>query len=187
MNIKRWILIFDIVIASLFFVLWLSFIIPELTHWVHGKMEKKNESGWIVKVGDYVPTIKIEINDSTTITLDNHDGVILLHFLNDNESYTKDIEYIKEEIAEEYAYNEDFKVIGIACKMNKKATNNLKENLELNYDVVADKTNRIYEKFSMDETNICRCVLIGEDSKIIKLTKTHDELKELIKKIEEVL
>lgn len=187
MNIKRWILLFDIVIGSLFFVLWLSFIIPDFTKWVHGILERKDESGWIVKEGDYVPSIKIEINDSTTITLDNNEGVILLHFLNNDESCQEDIDYIKEGIVEEFGDKEDFKVIGIACKMSTKATHDLKEDLDLNYDVVADKTNRILEKFSKDETNISRCVLIGEDSKIIKLTKTHDELKELIRKIEDVL
>ncbi|MBO5864435.1 MAG: redoxin domain-containing protein [Bacteroidaceae bacterium] len=188
MKIKRCIYYFDITILSLLILLWLSFIIPEIKEWVHGILENKGKNEWIVKEGDKAPDFTIELNDSTRFTLSNNpDKVVLLHFFDENGSYEKNINFVREEIWDYYNSEENFILIGLACGMNKREVEIVKKEMEPQYDIVADKTKRILEKFSKAETDINRYVLIGEDGEILKLTYKDKESKELLREIAKAL
>ena len=186
MSAKKYILCFDLAIGFLLLVLYLSFSTPKISRLIHGDLENKSNTGFIVKEGDIAPDFSIDINDSTSFVLRDHrEEIIVLHFINGSSSYYNDTNYANDEIWAEYNYRNDFTILGIACGMNRKDVENMKSYNSLEYDIAADRTNKIHEKYSNDQTPSGGYVLIGKDGKIIK-TYNYSEREELIKKIERV-
>lgn len=181
MSIKRCILLFDAVIASLLFLLVLSFEIPAFAKWLHGIEEKIEEkkSSFIVKEGDMAPQFEIDLLDGTKFSLNDMSGnLVLIQFFNMEARSKEDVQYVKTDIIGKYGKEEKFNYVAVACDCRE---DELLKDVEWDdkSKVANDPVGKVFNLFSKQGTSVSRCVLVDEDGKILKLAETPEELKKL--------
>lgn len=181
MSIKRCILLFDAVIASLLFLLVLSFEIPAFAKWLHGIEEKIEEkkSSFIVKEGDMAPQFEIDLLDGTKFSLNDMSGnLVLIQFFNMEARSKEDVQYVKTDIIGKYGKEEKFNYVAVACDCRE---DELLKDVESDdkSKVANDPVGKVFNLFSKQGASVSRCVLVDEDGKILKLVETPEELKKL--------
>lgn len=181
MSIKRCILLFDAVIASLLFLLVLSFEIPAFAKWLHGIEEKIEEkkSSFIVKEGDMAPQFEIDLLDGTKFSLNDMSGnLVLIQFFNMEARSKEDVQYVKTDIIGKYGKEEKFNYVAVACDCRE---DELLKDVEWDdkSKVANDPVGKVFNLFSKQGASVSRCVLVDEDGKILKLAETPEELKKL--------
>lgn len=181
MIIKRCILLFDAVIASLLFLLVLSFEIPAFAKWLHGLEEKIEEkkSSFIVKEGDMAPQFEIDLLDGTKFSLNDMSGnLVLIQFFNMEARSNEDVQYVKTDIIGKYGKEEKFNYVAVACDCRE---DELLKDVESDdkSKIANDPVGKVFNLFSKQGASVSRCVLVDEDGKILKLAETPEELKKL--------
>ncbi|MDR2126247.1 MAG: TlpA family protein disulfide reductase [Prevotellaceae bacterium] len=138
---------------------------------------KKDNRGYIVKVGDKAPDFTIKYIDGTTTQLGSLKGkTIMLQF---TASWCgvcrKEMPFIESDIWQKYRDNADFALIGIDLKEDAETIKAFAAATGVTYPIVLDEDGKIFELYAEKDAGVTRNVLINSEGNIVFLTRLYDE------------
>ncbi|MDR1347049.1 MAG: TlpA family protein disulfide reductase [Prevotellaceae bacterium] len=151
---------------------------------------KKDDRGYIVKVGEKAPDFTIKYIDGKTAQLSDLKGkTVMLQF---TASWCgvcrKEMPFIESDIWQKYRNSENLVLIGIDLKEDVETIEKFTESTGITYPIVLDEDGKIFELYAEKEAGVTRNVLIDKEGKIVFLTRLYEEeefesLKQNIKKL----
>ena len=165
-----------------------SFIILFCVLALHAQVER--DTGYIVKVGDKAPNIKLDFIDGTSVHLDDLKGkVVVLQFTASWCSVCrKEMPHLENEV---WLPNKDkdFILIGVDYDEAIEKVIAFKEKMKTTYPMALDPGAEIFAQFAKKRSGVTRNVVIDKDGYIAFLTRLYDrdEFNEMKKKIAEIL
>ena len=152
--------------------------------------KKKDDRGYIVKVGDTAPDFTATLDNGKIFKLSDHKGkVIMLQF---TASWCgvcmKEMPFIESEIYNKHK-GDDFVLIGVDRDEPIEKLNMFRVRTKITYPLALDPGADIFGLFALKEAGVTRNVIIGKDGKIKYLTRlfTREEFDAMKVKIEELL
>lgn len=136
-----------------------------------------DERGYIVKVGDMVPNIDINLLDGTSFNISELKGkVVMLQF---TASWCgvcrKEMPFIEREIWNVYKDNPDFALYGIDLKESKEETEAFAAAIPVTYPLTLDLEGKSFYSFCGEGAGVTRNIILDREGKIIMLTRLFDE------------
>lgn len=136
-----------------------------------------DERGYIVKVGDMVPNIDINLLDGTSFNISELKGkVVMLQF---TASWCgvcrKEMPFIERDIWNVYKDNPDFALYGIDLKESKEETEAFAAAIPVTYPLTLDLEGKSFYSFCGEGAGVTRNIIIDREGKIIMLTRLFDE------------
>lgn len=149
------------------------------------------DRGYIVAVGDMAPDFTLNVDDSTTFTLSEMRGnVVMLQF---TASWCgicrREMPHIESDIWQRFGSNPDFRLLGIDREETVEKVLKLKEATGVTYPIAYDTEGAAFRLYAHPEAGITRNVLIDREGRIVMLTRRfeQDEFNALCGKIAEML
>lgn len=146
--------------------------------------------GYIVEVGDEVPNLSLEMMDGSQLTLAELRGkVVVLQF---TASWCgvcrQEMPHLESDIWQEFQDNE-FVLIGIDCKEEKKKAQRFIEEMSITYPTAYDTDGELFYQFAERNAGVTRNIVIDQDGNIAFLTRLFDmdEFNSMKDKIAELL
>jgi peroxiredoxin len=149
-----------------------------------------SDSGYIVKIGDQVPDISMQLISGETISLDELKGkVVVLQFTASWCSVCrKEMPHLEKEI---WLPNKDkdFILIGVDYDEPLEKVAAFKEQMKTTYPMALDPDAEIFARFAHKKSGVTRNVVIDKEGKIVYLTRLFDmdEFNGMKEKINELL
>ncbi|PLW97523.1 MAG: redoxin [Marinilabiliales bacterium] len=149
-----------------------------------------SDSGYIVKIGDQVPDISMQLISGETISLDELKGkVVVLQFTASWCSVCrKEMPHLEKEI---WLPNKDkdFILIGVDYDEPLEKVAAFKEQMKTTYPMALDPGAEIFARFAHKKSGVTRNVVIDKEGKIVYLTRLFDmdEFNGMKEKINELL
>lgn len=136
-----------------------------------------DERGYIVKVGDMVPNIDINLLDGTSFNISELKGkVVMLQF---TASWCgvcrKEMPFIERDIWNVYKDNPDFALYGIDLKESKEETEAFAAAIQVTYPLTLDLEGKSFYSFCGEGAGVTRNIILDREGKIIMLTRLFDE------------
>lgn len=136
-----------------------------------------DERGYIVKVGDMVPNIDINLLDGTSFNISELKGkVVMLQF---TASWCgvcrKEMPFIERDIWNVYKDNPDFALYGIDLKESKEETEAFAAAIPVTYPLTLDLEGKSFYSFCGEGAGVTRNIILNREGKIIMLTRLFDE------------
>lgn len=136
-----------------------------------------DERGYIVKVGDMVPNIDINLLDGTSFNISELKGkVVMLQF---TASWCgvcrKEMPFIERDIWNVYKDNPDFALYGIDLKEGKEETEAFAAAIPVTYPLTLDLEGKSFYSFCGEGAGVTRNIILDREGKIIMLTRLFDE------------
>lgn len=143
--------------------------------------------GYIVKVGQQMPAITMQLTDGTTITTADLKGkVVMLQF---TASWCgvcrKEMPHIEREIWQKHKSKNDFALIGIDLKEPLPTVKKFASDMKITYPLALDPNGDIFYTFAAQGAGVTRNVIIDRSGKIVYMTRLFkkeefDEMKNVI-------
>ncbi|MDR2064099.1 MAG: TlpA family protein disulfide reductase [Prevotellaceae bacterium] len=138
---------------------------------------KKDDRGYIVKIGDKAPNFTIKYIDGKTTQLNDLKGkTVMLQF---TASWCgvcrKEMPFIESDIWQKHKDKEDFILIGIDLKEDIETIEAFTASTGISYPVALDEDGKIFELYAEKDAGVTRNVLIDREGKIVFLTRLYDE------------
>jgi peroxiredoxin len=134
-----------------------------------------NDSGYIVKIGDRVPDISLQLISGEIISLDELKGkVVVLQFTASWCSVCrKEMPHLENEI---WLPNKDkdFLLIGVDYDESIEKVVAFKEQMKTTYPMALDPDAAIFSQFALKKSGVTRNVVIDQEGKIVYLTRLFD-------------
>lgn len=166
------------------FLIFLMAIAPET------KAQIENDTGFIVRVGEYAPDVTLNLINGETLKLKNLKGkVVVLQFTASWCSVCrKEMPYLENEV---WLPNKDkaFLLIGVDYDEPTETVASFQSQMKITYPMAVDPHADIFAKFAKKRSGVTRNVLIDKDGKIAYLTRLFDptEFEGMKTKIAELL
>lgn len=151
------------------------------------RQEIPADYGYIVKIGQQMPDIKLVLTDGTTVTTDDLKGkVVMLQF---TASWCgvcrREMPHIENEIWQKHKNNEDFVLIGIDMDEPLETVKKFAAKMEITYPLALDPDGKIFYTFAAKGAGVTRNVIINREGKMVYLTRLFkeeefNEMKEVI-------
>ena len=136
-----------------------------------------DDRGYIVKVGDALPTLNITLTDGTQVSPDHLKGkVVLIQF---TASWCgvcrKEMPHLEEEVWLKYKDHPDFFMVGIDLDEPLEKVISFGETVGITYPLALDPGGQIFYQFAAQNSGVTRNILSDRDGNIIMLTRLFDE------------
>ncbi|MBN2639898.1 MAG: TlpA family protein disulfide reductase [Bacteroidales bacterium] len=152
--------------------------------------QNNGDRGYIVKVGEKVPNITLNLINGKTVTLNELRGkVVVLQFTASWCSVCRsEMPHLEKEIWETNK-NKNFILIGVDRDEPIAKVKAFKKEMHITYPMALDPGANIFAKFALKQAGVTRNVVIDQTGHIAFLTRLYDpkEFNEMKKKIEELL
>ncbi|TKG91051.1 TlpA family protein disulfide reductase [Puteibacter caeruleilacunae] len=150
-----------------------------------------DDRGYIVKVGDQMPSFEVTLTDGTKVSLEQLKGkVVMLQF---TASWCgvcrKEMPFIEKEIWQKYKDRSDFALLGLDRDEPLNTVLKFKKQTGVTYPLGLDKGAEIFSLVALKNAGITRNVIIDRNGKIVFLTRlfNHEEFNAMKNKIAELL
>jgi len=136
------------------------------------KQKEQGDRGYHVKVGDKVENIKFNLIDSTTLSLAELKGkVVVLQFTASWCSVCrKEMPFLESEVWQKYK-DDEFILIGVDLDEPIEKVQKFVSKLQTTYPMALDPGGQIFNKFAYKGAGVTRNVVIGKDGRIAYLTR----------------
>ena len=155
--------------------LFLLLVCLTITKLVDAQVEK--DSSYIVRIGDTVPNINLELIDGTFINLDELRGkVVVLQFTASWCSVCrKEMPHLEKEV---WLPNKDkdFILIGVDYNEPLEKVIAFKDQMKVTYPMALDPGAEIFAQFAKKRSGVTRNVVIDKKGKIAFLTRLYDKV-----------
>ena len=147
--------------------------------------------GYIVKVGDKAPNIKLQFTDGSVKTLKDYRGkVVMLQF---TASWCgvcrKEMPDIEQKIWQQWKTNPHFALLGIDLKESKEKVKQFAQETGVTYPLVLDPKGKAFYAYAEKEAGVTRNVIIDKKGRIVFMTRLYDkqEFQKMVETIERLL
>lgn len=151
---------------------------------------KPPNRGYIVKVGDKVPNVIMQMLNGDTLALnDIHNKVVVLQFAASWCSVCrKEMPHLEKEVWQRFK-DKDFVLIGVDYDESAKKVKTFRKQMKVTYPFALDPDANIFGKFANKRAGVTRNVVIDKSGTIVFLTRLYDtkEFKAMVNKLEELL
>ena len=175
-------------ILNMIRTVFISFLLLGFTTIILAQVE--NDTGYIVKIGDKVPDISLELTTGEVIGIDELRGkVVVLQFTASWCSVCrKEMPHLEKEV---WLPNKDkdFLLIGVDYDEPVEKVIAFKEKMKVTYPMALDPGAEIFVKFAKKRSGVTRNVVIDQNGNIAFMTRLFDknEFNAMKDKIEELL
>jgi peroxiredoxin len=152
------------------------------------KQEIPEDYGYIVKIGQQVPDVKLVLTDGTTLSTGSLKGkVVMLQFTASWCSVCRqEMPHIENEIWQKYKDRNDFALIGIDLDEPLETVIKFASDLNITYPMALDPKGEIFYTFAARGAGVTRNVIIDKKGKIVYMTRLYkeeefNEMKEVIR------
>lgn len=153
--------------------------------------EIPQEYGYIVKIGQQLPELSMELTDGTKLTTDDLKGkVVMLQF---TASWCgvcrKEMPHIEKDIWLRHKDNKDFALIGIDMDEPLDKVKKFGEDMKITYPLALDPGAKIFYTFAAQGAGVTRNVIVDKNGKIVYMTRLfkEDEFREMVDVIDWLL
>ena len=147
--------------------------------------------GYIVKIGEQMPDVTMELTDGTKVSTDDLKGkVTMLQFTASWCSVCrKEMPHIEKEIWKKHKNNDDFVLIGVDMDEPLNKVKDFKETMEITYPLALDPGADIFYTFAAKGAGVTRNVIVDKTGKIVYMTRLfkEDEFNEMVEVIDLLL
>ncbi|WP_372647901.1 TlpA family protein disulfide reductase [Draconibacterium sp.] len=147
--------------------------------------------GYIVKIGQQMPEITMELTDGTKVsTADLKGKITMLQFTASWCSVCrKEMPHIEKDIWQKHKDNDDFVLIGVDMDEPLDKVKDFKETMKITYPLALDPGAEIFYTFAAEGAGVTRNVIIDKTGKIVYLTRLfkEDEFNEMVEVIDLLL
>lgn len=150
-----------------------------------------SDYGYIVKTGQQMPDITLQLTDGSTITTADLKGkVVMLQF---TASWCgvcrKEMPHIENEIWQKHKDNDDFALIGIDLKESLETVKKFAADMKITYPLALDPNGEVFYTFAARGAGVTRNVIVDRTGKIIYMTRLFkkEEFEEMKKVIDVLL
>lgn len=155
------------------------------------KQNIPEEYGYVVKIGQQLPDITMELTNGTKITTTDLKGkVVMLQF---TASWCvvcrKEMPHIEKDIWLKHKNNSDFALFGVDMDEPLDKVKQFEKDMKISYPLVLDPGADIFYTFAAKGAGVTRNVIIDKTGKIVYLTRLfkEDEFKEMVEVIDLLL
>lgn len=156
----------------------------------HAAAQKDSRRGFLVKVGDLSPDIKLELINGEIISNEDLKGfVTVLQFTASWCSVCREeMPHLEKEVWQKFKGG-NFKLIGIDRDEPLKTVEKFALDMKITYPLALDPGAEIFGKFALKEAGVTRNVVIDQNGIIRFLTRLYDkdEFQRMITVIEQLL
>ena len=136
-----------------------------------------DDRGYIVKVGDALPTLNITLTDGTQVSPDHLKGkVVLIQF---TASWCgvcrKEMPHLEKDVWLKYKDHPEFFMVGIDLDEPLEKVISFGESVGITYPLALDPEGKIFNQFAAQNSGVTRNILSDRDGNIIMLTRLFDE------------
>ncbi len=153
--------------------------------------EEADERGYLVKVGDVVPDFTMNLLDGSSIRMSDLRGkVVMLQFTASWCSVCrKEMPFIEKDIWLKHQSNPKFALFGIDKDEKAEVVDRFAKSVGVTYPMVLDHQSTIFNKFAHEKAGVTRNVIVGEDGRIVMLTRlfNEEEFKAMVEMIDRLL
>jgi len=141
-----------------------------------GFSQEDSTRGYRVKVGEQAPKLDFSLLDGTLINNKNLKGkVVVLQFTASWCSVCiKEMPHLESQVWQQFK-NEDFILIGIDLKEERKKVEKFIKNTQVTYPFTIDKDGSLFESFTLPNAGVTRNIVLDKTGKIIFLSRLYDE------------
>ena len=155
------------------------------------KQDIPEDYGYIVKIGQQMPDLKMELTDGTVLTTADFKGkVVMLQFTASWCSVCrKEMPHIEKDIWLKHKENKDFALIGVDMNEPLEKVKKFQKDMKTTYPLALDPGANIFYTFAAKGAGVTRNVIIDKSGKIVYLTRLfkEDEFKEMVEVIDLLL
>ena len=155
------------------------------------KQEIPEEYGYIVKIGQQMPDISMELTNGTILkTSDLLGKIIMLQF---TASWCvvcrREMPHIEKDIWQKHKNNPDFALYGVDMKEPLEKVKKFQKDMEITYPLALDPEAEIFYTFAAQGAGVTRNVIIDKTGKIVYMTRLfkEEEFKEMVDVIDFLL
>ncbi|NOR73590.1 MAG: redoxin family protein [Draconibacterium sp.] len=155
------------------------------------KQEIPEEYGFIVKIGQQMPNIKLELTNGKIYTTDKLKGkVVMLQF---TASWCgvcrKEMPHIEKDIWLKHKNNKEFALFGVDMDEPADKVNKFADDMKITYPLALDPGSKIFYTFAAKNAGVTRNVIIDKTGKIVYMTRLYKkkEFKEMVEVIDLLL
>ena len=153
--------------------------------------EIPEDYGYIVKIGQQMPAIDMELTDGTKVSTANLKGkVTMLQFTASWCSVCrKEMPHIEKDIWQKHKDNENFVLIGVDMDEPLDKVKDFKETMKITYPLALDPGADIFYTFAAKGAGVTRNVIVDKTGKIVYMTRLYkeDEFNEMVQVIDLLL
>ena len=136
-----------------------------------------DDRGYIVKIGDALPTFNITLTDGTQVSPDHLKGkVVLIQF---TASWCgvcrKEMPHLEKDVWLKYKNHPDFFMVGIDFDEPLEKVISFGESVGITYPLALDPGGKLFYQFAAQNSGVTRNILSDRDGNIIMLTRLFDE------------
>ncbi len=150
-----------------------------------------DERGYLVKVGDMVPDFTMNLLDGSSIRMSDLRGkVVMLQFTASWCSVCrKEMPFIEKDIWLKHQSNPKFALFGIDKDEKADVVAKFAKSVGVTYPMALDHQSVIFELFAHAKAGVTRNVIVGEDGRIVMLTRLYneEEFKAMVETIDRLL
>ena len=155
------------------------------------KKEIPADYGYIVKIGQQMPDISMQLIDGTTVSTSDLKGkVTMLQFTASWCSVCrKEMPHIEKQIWQKLKSNKNFALIGIDMNEPLDKVKKFQKDMKVTYPLALDPGAKIFYTFAAKGAGVKRNVIIDKTGKIVYMTRLfkEDEFNEMIDVIDLLL
>jgi peroxiredoxin len=170
------------------------FLILFLSHSAFAQIPVKEvpaDYGYIVKIGDQVPSFSTTLVDGKKISSADFKGkIVMLQFTASWCSVCrKEMPFIERDIWQKNKNNKDFILIGIDLDEPVEKVKKFQDDIKVTYPLALDPGGNIFGLFAEKKAGVTRNVILDKTGKIVYMTRLfkEDEFAEMVKVIEILL
>jgi len=153
--------------------------------------EIPEDYGYIVKLGQQVPDVTMELTDGERISTSDLKGkVVMLQFTASWCSVCrKEMPHIESQIWQKNKDNKNFVLVGIDMNEPIDKVKKFKEDIKITYPLALDPGGKIFYTFAAEGAGVTRNVIIDKTGKIAYMTRLYkeDEFQEMVDVIDYLL
>lgn len=153
--------------------------------------EIPEDYGYIVKIGQQLPNISMELTDGTKITTQDLKGkVVMLQFTASWCSVCrKEMPHIESDIWIKNKNNKDFVLVGVDMDEPRDKVTQFAEDMKITYPLALDPGAAIFYTFAAKGAGVTRNVIVDKKGKIVYMTRLYkeDEFQEMVNVIDFLL
>ncbi|MCY1723394.1 TlpA disulfide reductase family protein [Prolixibacteraceae bacterium Z1-6] len=147
--------------------------------------------GYVVRIGQQMPDISMELTDGTIVTTESLKGkVVMLQFTASWCSVCrKEMPHIEKDIWLKHKNNKNFALIGVDMDEPLDKIKSFRKTMKVTYPLALDPGAEIFYTFAEKGAGVTRNVIIDKTGKIVYMTRLfkEDEFQEMVEVIDLLL